>query len=140
MFFAQSTIFAQAETTATAVSSVLSGRSDPMIILVAVLVLAGLWIWYIAVPRAASDRKIQEASQETSRINAETLKQLTAVTTSMHGRVNQSGTTLNAILTIKKIEIDCFDAIATATNCNLNKQISEMRGVVMAVENGATVT
>lgn len=137
-FFAQDP--ATAVTAANAASTLLSGRSDSMIMLAGVGVLAGLWIWYIAIPKSKADVDSRKMQDETSRMHAETLDKLTQVTSAIHTNTSRSGTTLNAIMTIKKLEIDCFDTIANATNCNLNRQISEMRGVVMAVENGATTS
>jgi hypothetical protein len=137
-FFAQDP--ATAATAATAASSLLSGRSDSMLVLAGVLVLAGLWIWYIAIPKSKVDQESRKMQDETSRMHAETLDKLTQITSTIHNTTSKSGTTLNAIMMLKKIEVECFDIIANETKCNIGRQLSEMRGVVMAVENGATTS
>ena len=119
-------------------TSLLSNRSDAMVILVAFLALAALWIWKVHIPRVESERKLHEANKEIHQTNADTLGELCKVTTSIHATANHSNTTLRAIVEIKEIELECIDVIAEKTQCNIKDKISEARGVMRAVRVGVT--
>ena len=119
-------------------TSLLSNRSDAMVILVGVLALIGLWIWKVHIPRVESERKIHEANKEIHQTNANTLGELSKVTSSIHATATHSNTTLRAIVEIKEIELECIDVIAEKTQCNIREKISEARGVMRAVRAGAT--
>ncbi len=119
-------------------TSLLSNRSDAMVILVGFLALAALWIWKVHIPRVESERKLHEANKEIHQTNADTLGELCKVTTSIHATATHSNTTLRAIVEIKEIELECIDVIAEKTQCDIRDKISEARGVMRAVRVGAT--
>lgn len=133
-------IFAQVDVTTAAgtASSILADRSDAMVILVAVLGILVLWIWKVLIPQKASDQKLREADKEIHQTNAATLAKLSEVTTGIHATTQHSNTTLNAMLIVKKIELDCLTKVSLHTGCDLRESLSEARGVLMAVEAGVT--
>ncbi len=127
--------------TTTAVSTgttLLADRSDAMVILVGVIALAALWIWKVHIPRVESERKLHEANKEIHQTNANTLGELSKITSTIHTTTTQSNTTLRAIVEIKDIELECIDVIAEKTQCDIRDKISEARGVMRAVRVGAT--
>ena len=128
--------------TATAVStgsSILEGRSDAMVILVGVIALAALWIWKIHIPRVESERKLHEANKEIHQTNANTLGELSKVTSTIHTTTLNSNTTLRAIVEVKELELDCIGVVAEKAGCDVRDKLSEARGVMRAVRVGATL-
>jgi cytoskeletal protein RodZ len=119
-------------------TTLLADRSDAMVILVGVIALAALWIWKVHIPRVESERKLHEANKEIHQTNANTLGELSKVTSSIHTTSTQSNTTLRAIVEIKEIELECIGVIAEKTQCDIKDKISEARGVMRAVRVGAT--
>lgn len=127
--------------TATAVSTgstLLADRSDAMVILVGVIALAALWIWKVHIPRVESERKLHEAYREIHQTNADTLGDLSKVTSNIHTTTTNSNTTLRAIVEVKELELDCIGIIAEKSQCDVRDKLSEARGVMRAVRVGAT--
>jgi cytoskeletal protein RodZ len=127
--------------TGTAVSTatgILADRSDAMIILVGVIVLAALWLWKVHIPRQESERKLREADKEIHAANANTLSELSKITTGIHQTTTHSHTTIRAMLEVKEIELDCIDTVSEKAGCDIRAKISEARGVLRAVRAGAT--
>jgi hypothetical protein len=127
--------------TATAVStgsSILADRSDAMVILVLVIVAVILWIWKIVIPQKQSDQKMRDADKEIHLQNANTLAELSKVTTKINDTTTHSGNTIRAIAEVKSIELDCIEMIATQVSCDVKSMTSEARGVLRAVRVGAT--
>lgn len=134
-------MFAQVDTAATAVSaasSILEGRSESLVILVLFVAAGLLWVWKVTLPRMDSDRKLREADKEIQKTNSETLQKLTDVTSTIHRTTSKSSHTMSAFLEIKKIEVDCIENVATKVGCDLIKPLSEIRGVLKAIEAGST--
>ena len=129
---------ATAATAVTTATGILSTRSDAMIILVIVLAGVGLWIWKVLIPRQASEQKLREDMTKILATNSDTLAELSKVSSSIHTNTSQSNTTLNAMVAIKYMEVDCIEVIAKNSGLDLTKPLSEIRGVLKAVEHGAT--
>lgn len=121
-----------------AASSILSDRSDAMLILVGLICLFGFWLWKIHLPRQESEQKLREADKAIHQSNAATLEELSKVTTTVHQTTTHSNTTLRAMVEVKEIELDCIDKVASATQCDIRSELAEARGVLRAVRAGAT--
>lgn len=132
--------FAQIDpnTAVNATTSILEGRSESLIILVLVILVFGFWLWKIHLPRVESEKRLREADKEIQKTNTQTLAEISKVTASIHGTTHHSSNTLSAMLTVKKIEVDCIEAVSQNSGIDLTKQLSEIRGVLKAVESGAT--
>ena len=132
--------FAQTEVTTavSAASSLLDGRSDAMVILVAVLVIVAVWIWKVVLPQKASDQRPRDADKEIHRQNANTLAELSKVTTGIHDKTAQSHKTLSAMVEVKEIELCALGKISDFTKCDIREEISEAKGVLRAIRVGAT--
>lgn len=138
MFFSQIDP-ATAAAAATTASGILSTRSDAMVILVIFLALGGLWIWKVLIPRQAAEQKLRDDMTKILATNSDTLAELSKVSGSIHSTTANSNTTLNAMIAIKTMEVDCIEHIANHAGCDLTRPLSEIRGVLKAVEHGATV-
>lgn len=123
---------------ATTVSSILSGRSDAMVILIGTMLLGGFWLWKIHLPRQESDRKLREADKAIHETNSQTLAELGKVTAGVHSTTVDSNKTLRAMIEVKHIEIDCLSAVSEFTKCDIREQLAEARGVLRAVAHGVT--
>lgn len=132
-------LLAQSELAATTTAELLKGRSDAMIILIIVVVAVVLWTWKVYLPQMESERLLRAADKEITRTNASTLEALSKVVASIHGDVRHAGTTARAIFELEKLGIDCFEVISIKTGCDLTREIGKMRGVVIAMESGATI-
>jgi hypothetical protein len=127
--------------TATAVStgsSLLADRSDAMVILVLVIIAVILWIWKVVIPQKQSDAKLRDADKEIHMQNANTLAELSKVTTGIHDKTNQSHKTISAMMEVKEIELGAIGKIADFTKCDIREELSEARGVIRAIRVGAT--
>lgn len=127
--------------TGTAVSTatgILADRSDAMVILVLGIVAFVWWMWKVHIPRQESERKLREADKEIHAANANTLAELSKITTGIHQTTTHSHTTIRAMLEVKEIELDCIDSVAEKSGCDLRANLSEARGVLRAVRAGAT--
>lgn len=136
-------MFAQIDpvTTATAAStasSLLSDRSDAMVILVGVLGIVALWIWKIQIPAKQSEQKLREADKEIHHQNAATLAELSKVTTGIHDKTVHTHKNLTAMMEVKDIELDCLSKLADYTKCNIQSELSEAKGVIRSIRAGAT--
>jgi hypothetical protein len=120
-------------------SSILANRSDAMVILVGLIALAALWIWKIHIPRVESERKLHEANKEIHQTNANTLGELSKVTSTIHATTINSNTTLRAIVEVKELELECIGVVAEKSGCDIRDKLSEARGVMRAVRVGATL-
>jgi hypothetical protein len=120
-------------------SSILANRSDAMVILVGLIALAALWIWKIHIPRVESERKLHEANKEIHQTNANTLGELSKVTSTIHTTTINSNTTLRAIVEVKELELECIGVVAEKSGCDIRDKLSEARGVMRAVRVGATL-
>lgn len=125
-------------TAVTTTTSFLADRSDAMVILVIFIAFGAWWMWKVQIPRLESERKLREADKEIHQANAATLAELSKITTGIHQSTSNSNTTLRAMLVVKKIEIDCIDKVSTAAGCDIRDKLAEARGVLRAVEAGAT--
>lgn len=130
---------AAAATAVTSVTGILSSRSDAMVILVLVLGGLGIWIWKVVIPQKESEKKNREEMTKILAVNSDTLAELSKITGSIHTNTTHSNTTLNAMIAIKHMEVDCIEYIAEKSGYDLTKPLSEIRGVLKAVEHGATV-
>jgi hypothetical protein len=130
---------ATAAAAASTASSILSTRSDAMVILVLGLVVLGLWVWKVLIPRQAAEQKLRDDMTKILATNSDTLAELSKVSGSIHENATHSNTTLNAMVAIKHMEVDCIEHIANHAGCDLTRPLSEIRGVLKAVEHGATV-
>lgn len=130
---------ATAAAAASSASSILSSRSDAMVILVLSLALAGLWLWKVHIPRQAAEQKLRNDTTQILAVNSDTLAEISKVSGAIHATSMHSNTTLNAMVAIKHMEVDCIEHIATKSGCDLTRPLSEIRGVLKAVEHGATV-
>jgi hypothetical protein len=130
---------ATAATAVTSVTGILSSRSDAMVILVLGLACLGLWLWKVHIPRQASEQKLRDDTTKILAVNSDTLAELSKVSGAIHATATHSNTTLNAMVAIKHMEVDCIEHIATKAGCDLTRPLSEIRGVLKAVEHGATV-
>ncbi|MFO0940070.1 MAG: hypothetical protein U0930_04820 [Pirellulales bacterium] len=129
---------ATATTAIQSTNSLLSNRSDAMVILVGLIVLAAFWLWKIQLPRLESERKLREADKEIHRTNSETLAKLSTLTEGIHQTTNNSLTTIHAMVEVKEIELDCITEIADKTECDVREKIAEAKGVLRAVRAGVT--
>ena len=125
-------------TAASTVSSLLSDRSDAMVILVGLIIVAILWIWKVLIPQRESDQALREADKKIHQENAATLSKLSAVTASIHSNTAHSNTTIRAMLEVKEIELDCIGMISNHTQCDVRDKLAEAKGVLRAVRSGAT--
>jgi hypothetical protein len=129
------------DTVSTAVNtttSFLADRSDAMVILVIVIGFFGWWMWKVHIPRQESERKLREADKEIHQANANTLAELSKITTGIHQNTLHSTTTLRAMVEVKEIEIDCLDKVSNKAGCDIRDKLAEARGVLRAVRAGAT--
>lgn len=124
----------------------LGTRGDAMVILVAFLVGLGFWIWKVVIPNQTSQRDnnaklvdIQQQQVTTLNQQAQTLSKLTEVCERTDSRTEISGSTINAMKEIKKIEIGCFKKISEACAVDIKEELAEMHGVIRAIENGVTI-
>jgi cytoskeletal protein RodZ len=121
-----------------AATSILSDRSDAMVILVGMIALAGFWLWKVHMPRQQFEQKLREADKAIHQSNANTLEELSKVTTTVHQTTTHSNTTLRAMVEVKEIELDCIGRVAEKAQCDISSQLAEARGVLRAVRAGAT--
>ena len=106
-------------TAVTTGTNFLSNRSDAMVILVLVLVGVILFIWKILIPQKQSEARLRDADKEIHRMNANTLTELSKVTTGIHEKTTQSHKTISAMMEVKEIELTAIGKIAEVTNCDL---------------------
>jgi hypothetical protein len=132
--------FAQVDvgTAVTSANNILADRSDAMVILVGVILLCALWIWKIHLPQKQSEQKLREADKEIHATNAQTLSELTKMTSKIDQTTSHSNNTVKAMAEVKGIELDCIDQIAQKVQCDITSKTAEARGVLRAVRIGAT--
>lgn len=129
---------------ATGAAEILKGRSESLVILAIGAVVGGLWIWKVVVPERASARDMR-ASAETARHlsdqkqqeialkQADTIAALGQVTTAIHGTTQLTQESIDVLIEVSKLQVDCLAKVSSATGCDLRDPLSEMRGVLKMV-------
>ena len=125
-------------TAVTTGTSLLADRSDAMVILVIVLAGVILWIWKVVIPQKQSEARLRDADKEIHMQNANTLSELSKVTTGIHDKTDRSFKTISAMMEVKEIELGAIGKIADFTKCDLKEELSEARGVIRAIRIGTT--
>ena len=125
-------MFAQDPVSATAgtVGSLLSGRSDAMVILVLSLMVFGFWLWKIHLPRQESERVLRMADKVIHETNALTLAELGKVAAGVHVTTTDSRQMQRVMVEVKHIEFDMFAKVAKAANCDIGEELAEAKGVL----------
>lgn len=118
---------------ANSVTTLLSGRSDTVFLLVVAAVLLVLYVWKIVIPDREAKRKMQEKQQEITEQQAKTLAEICRVSTNIDANTMNTFQHTTAIVHVLGKFVDCMRKATEKTGVDISDELSEMRGMLSVV-------
>lgn len=116
-----------------AATSLLSGRSDAMLILAIGAALVGLWIWKVVIPERSSKQENAAKQLEIQQKQGEIIAELSKVTSATHTTANDMHMRVKVMFAVSSVQTEILRKL-TEGKLPVGEELAQIKGMYHLIE------